>query len=441
LLDRLTANYPEGTLGILLASTGRYNFQGVKYQNASSEYLLDRVEIKQGDTTYRFHREHYIRIGASRIAPNTGILVLSPDTGFDPLTSWTANLLVHSTAADGSVTSVAFPLEYQVPAAYVLLPEPQPEPLWVSIWRDASVDVAILGTALTVLTLIFVFQAQLARHRLVHQWMRAGFLVFTVVWLGYMSGAQLSMVHITNWVKAPFENLDIGFYLAEPLLVVLGLYVVVSLVLIGRGVFCGWLCPFGALQELSHKLGRVLGLPEWQPSWRMQKWLWLPKYGAAAVVVGTAFLVPEWSAAAQEVEPFKTAITSAFTRPLPYVAYAGLLIVISMFSERAFCRFLCPLGGMLAVLDRLHLLNLLKRRFECGSSCHLCERSCPIKAIAPSGRIETAECFQCLDCQVEYYDGKRCPPLSRQRKNRTRTAAGGLGEPVPVFAGSLPNPI
>jgi polyferredoxin len=79
---------------------------------------------------------------------------------------------------------------------------------------------------------------------------------------------------------------------------------------------------------------------------------------------------------------------------------------------------LCPLGGFLAVLDRLHLLNRLKRRPECGSPCRLCERSCPVRAIAPSGKIVTAECFQCLDCQVEYYDVKRCPPLVQAVKLR-----------------------
>jgi polyferredoxin len=61
----------------------------------------------------------------------------------------------------------------------------------------------------------------------------------------------------------------------------------------------------------------------------------------------------------------------------------------------------------------VHLINRLKRRSECGNPCRLCERSCPVGAIVPSGKIITAECFQCLDCQVEYYDDKRCPPLVR----------------------------
>jgi polyferredoxin len=76
---------------------------------------------------------------------------------------------------------------------------------------------------------------------------------------------------------------------------------------------------------------------------------------------------------------------------------------------------------LLATLDRLHLLNLLKRRPECGSPCHLCERACPVRAIEPTGKIVTSECFQCLDCQVEYYDETRCPPLVQAVKLRSKT--------------------
>lgn len=153
-----------------------------------------------------------------------------------------------------------------------------------------------------------------------------------------------------------------------------------------------------------------------------------------------AFVAPDAGAVAAEVEPFKTAITAAFVRGWPYVLYAVVLLAIGLFTERAFCRFLCPLGGALAVLDGLHLLNLLKRRPQCGSPCHLCERSCPVGAIKRSGKIEMAECFQCLDCQVEYYDDRRCPPLARQRKLRERAAAAlarhmrwpGSSSPAPI---------
>jgi polyferredoxin len=153
----------------------------------------------------------------------------------------------------------------------------------------------------------------------------------------------------------------------------------------------------------------------------LEKRLWWGKYLAAATVLVLVTTQIDASGATLEIEPFKTAITSKFTRAWPFVIYAGALLTIGLFSERAYCRFLCPLGGLLATLDRLHLLNLLKRRPECGSPCHLCERACPVRAIEPTGKIVTSECFQCLDCQVEYYDETRCPPLVQAVKLRSKT--------------------
>jgi NosR/NirI family nitrous oxide reductase transcriptional regulator len=148
------------------------------------------------------------------------------------------------------------------------------------------------------------------------------------------------------------------------------------------------------------------------------------KYIAAAVLLALGLFAENGAGSATEIEPFKTAITSKFTRAWPYGLYAGILLAIGLFSERAYCRFLCPLGGVLAFLDRLHLVDLLKRRPECGNPCHLCERSCPVRAIENTGKIITAECFQCLDCQVEYYDDKRCPPLVQAARRRDEAKVG-----------------
>jgi polyferredoxin len=155
------------------------------------------------------------------------------------------------------------------------------------------------------------------------------------------------------------------------------------------------------------------------------------KYVAAAAVLLLAISALDPSGASVEIEPFKTAITSKFVREWPYVLYAGAVLAIGMFSERAYCRFLCPLGGVLALLDRLHLIDLLKRRPQCGNPCHLCEQSCPVGAIARTGKIVTAECFQCMDCQVEYYDDTRCPPLVLAAKLRggEQPVAGVVGKP------------
>lgn len=420
LYDRVRGALAAGAQAILLSATGRYDFQGFKFQNKSSGYALERLRILQGDKVFTFDKAHYIRL-RSTLDDVTGAVILDAGSGFDPLQPWSAEVLVYAASAD-TLAPVALPaLPYVLPASHVLTPEPEIEPMpaWLEGWLADLPNEIILGAALAALTAILALQSFWTRKRLLHRVIRTGFLLFTLVWLGWMAGGQLSIVHVVNYLRAPFEHMDIGFYLAEPLIVMLSLYVAVSLLLIGRGVFCGWLCPFGALQELVAQLARVLRLPQWNPSTQLQQKLWWGKYASLAVIVGLAFLAPSAESYAAEVEPFKTAITSYFVRGLPYVAYALLLIGLSAVSERFFCRFLCPLGGALAILDRLHLINLLKRRPECGHPCHLCEHSCPVRAIAPSGRINTAECFQCLDCQVEYYDDHRCPPLVQQRK-RTR---------------------
>ncbi len=412
---------PSGGQAIFVASNGPYDFLGTKYFRESEGHRFDRLRLVQDGRTFGFVQDDYTYPAGFKGQQNAGVFALPPNSGFDPVKPWRLELLVHGAGA--TPATVAFALDYKVPEALVLMPaEPEPEPAavaaWVEAWSEARVNVAILVALLTVLTLIFVFQATLARYRLAHRLVRNGFLLVVLVWLGWTAGVQLSIVNVMNYILAPFNHLDIGFYLAEPLMVIIALYTLAALLLIGRGVFCGWLCPFGALQELLGQLSRALRVPQWNPSAALEKRLWLGKYIAAAVVLVLVMTEIDPSGATIEIEPFKTAITSKFTRAWPYVLYAGALLAIGLFSERAYCRFLCPLGGVLAFLDRLHLIDLLKRRPECGNPCHLCERSCPVRAIEPTGKINTAECFQCLDCQVEYYDDTRCPPLVRAAKLR-----------------------
>jgi transcriptional regulator of nitric oxide reductase len=428
---------PGGGHAIVVASNGPYDYLGSKHYREADGHRFDRLRIVQDGRTFSFVHDDYQRLGTGategiRAQQNAGLFALPASARLDPVKPWQLEILVNgsSATAGANPVTVAFPIEYKMPAAHILMPDEPPVAAWVEAWRDARVNIAILAVLLTVLTAIFVFQARLSRSRRAHKLVRNGFLLVVLVWLGWTAGVQLSIVNVINYIQAPFRGFGIGFYVAEPLMVMIAAYTLVSVVLIGRGVFCGWLCPFGALQELLAQVARAIGLPQWNPPAALEKRLWLGKYVAAVVVLALVLTGIDGSGATTEVEPFKTAITSKFTRAWPYVFYAGALLAIGLFSERAYCRFLCPLGGVLAFLDRLHLIDLLKRRPECGNPCHLCERACPVRAIEKSGKIITAECFQCLDCQVEYYDDKRCPPLVQAK----RRGDAKPGTAVPVAA-------
>jgi NosR/NirI family transcriptional regulator, nitrous oxide reductase regulator len=424
--EDLRGRMPEGGHMLFMASNGPYDFHGTSHFWKADSYRFNRIRLVQDGRTIGFVHDDFQKLltpsaEGLQSQRDAGLFTLPASAGLDPVKPWRLELVVN---AAGQLPVAVFPIEYKLPAAYILMPEAPPVAAWVEAWRDARVNVAILAVLLAVLTAIFAFQAQLSRSRRAHRLVRNGFLLVVLVWLGWTAGAQLSIINVINYIQAPFRGFGIGVYLAEPLMVMIAAYTLVSLVVIGRGVFCGWLCPFGALQELLGQLSRALGVPQWNPSPALEQRLWMGKYIAAAAVLALALFAGDWAESVTEIEPFKTAIISKFTRAWPYVAYAGILLAIGLFSERAYCRFLCPLGGVLAFLDRLHLLDLLKRRPECGSPCHLCERSCPVRAIEPSGKIITAECFQCLDCQVEYYDDKRCPPLVQAARRRDDGKAG-----------------
>jgi transcriptional regulator of nitric oxide reductase len=466
-LEEYKNTLPPGAEAIYVASNGPYNFLGTKYYQTSEGNRFDRLRVIQGDKVFGFVEADYTYAVPVEGQELAGLFALPAHSGFDPLKPWRLEILVNSAGAPP--VTVAFGLDYKLPntlingpsndprappataasnapdaqapnaQATVAQPETEtfafddepPVPAWVEAWNDERGNVAILAVLLSVLTLIFLFQSALARSRLAHRLVRTGFLLTVLIWLGWTAGVQLSTVHVINYATAVFHRFDIGFYLAEPLMVIVAGYTLISVLLIGRGVFCGWLCPFGALQELLGQLSRALGVPQWTPPAALEKRLWLGKYIAAIAVLTLVISGIDGSGSTLEIEPFKTAITSKFTRAWPYVLYAAALLAIGLFSERAYCRFLCPLGGVLAFLDRLHLFNLLKRRPECGSPCRLCERACPVRAIEPSGRIATAECFQCLDCQVEYHDDKRCPPLVHAARLRGKGQDKGQREGQP----------
>jgi NosR/NirI family nitrous oxide reductase transcriptional regulator len=309
-------------------------------------------------------------------------------------------------------------------------------PAWLAVWRVQSVNLAVLAALLTVLVAILVLMQPLSRRPRLLTVLRLGFLAFVLVWLGWVAGAQVTVINLLTWLHAAAGAASVQVVLSDPLIAVLMAFVLVTFVIWGRGVFCGWLCPFGAMQELLGRIARLLRIPEVRLSHATHRLLWPVKYVILAGLVAVSFQSMSAAGVGAEVEPFKTAISLRFARDWPYVAYATVLLAVGLSVERFFCRFMCPLGAAFALGGKLRLrrLNPLKRRPECGSPCQLCTRRCPIQAIEPSGRINMDECFYCLDCQVLHHDERLCPPLAIERKRRVRAADEPAGAPAPAVA-------
>lgn len=356
--------------------------------------------------------------------------------GFDPTREWTLSvdaLREHGMFQPeiGSVqlttTHVTAERFFARPAVVEKLPP------WKEAILNRQTDLIVLAVLLTGLVAVLIaaqgWLAGLAAFTPVRLGILAGILGF----VGWWGQGQLSIVTPLAMLQTAMAGGSFAFLLYDPFSLLIWGVAILGFVLWGRGLFCGWLCPFGAMQEFAHHLGRMLRLPKIEPSALWDARLKSLKYVALAGLVAVTVFAPSYMDKAAEIEPFKTAITTFFVREWYYVAYAALWLVLGMFVFKGFCRYLCPLGALMAIGGVLRLRRWIPRRDECGSPCQLCRVKCNYKAIAPSGKIQYSECFQCLDCVTIHDDADQCVPLILKGR-AARRAPRNLGHPNTVPA-------
>jgi NosR/NirI family transcriptional regulator, nitrous oxide reductase regulator len=289
-------------------------------------------------------------------------------------------------------------------------------PAWLRVWEQRKVDLAILVAGLLVLTAALVYQKWLSATQKRLTTYRTIYLVFTLVFIGWAAQGQLTIVNITSLASALLEGRSGEFLLSDPMAIVLWAFVGISLLVWGRGTFCGWLCPFGAFQELLSMLAKALRIKPQQFHRKVDAALKNVKYVVLAAIAVAVVMGGPWADKIVEIEPFKTSISMGFQRDWPYVAWAVACLGLSVLVFRGYCRYICPLGAALAVMGKLRLLQWIPRRAECGTPCQTCRHGCGYQAITVVGKVDYDECFQCLDCVADYQDDKRCLPLIRERK-------------------------
>lgn len=314
-----------------------------------------------------------------------------------------------------SVVEAAFERPLVIPDAERYRPQRE-VPAWVAAWSQRGADLAVLVAALAVLTTLLLRQQWLSAQPRRLEALRLAWQVFTLGFIGWWAQGQLTVVTLTSALEATLAGRPLDFLLADPVAVVLWLFTGVTLLLWGRGTFCGWLCPFGALQELLSRIASATGFRSRRLSRTLDRRLKKVKYAVLALLLGAAAARLGWADLATEVEPFKTAISARFDREAPYLAWAAVVLAASVWVYRSFCRYLCPLGAALALVGRLRRWGWIPRRAECANPCQTCRHRCAYQAIDPSGAVQYDECFQCLDCVALHQDTRRCLPLLRAER-------------------------
>ena len=439
--NKLMTDLDSGAQLIMVAGNGLYSFRGYSYRQSG---YFDRLQLVQGNKTHRLTKEMHqsapkLMIGKAHEFRETSLFTLSAESGFNPAKPWRLELLVEGGGADSAQQYIGFPLNYAIPEKLIKasagpIGDTEPalidRPLWEQQWLENVPHIVVLVIALTLLSGLLVFEDWATKWGSKVDLFRIGFLIFTLVYMGWFASAQLSVINVLTFIHALLTGFSWDFFLLEPLIFILWGFVALVLLFWGRGVFCGWLCPFGAFQELINRVAVRLKIPQFQLPFAVNERLWAVKYiiflGLLALSLGPV----ETAEKMIEVEPFKTAIALKFVRAWPFVVYAVAILVISLFVNRIFCRYLCPLGAALAIPANNRMFDWLKRHHQCGVDCQVCAIRCPVQAIHPDGHIDLHECIYCLDCQSVYHDDTLCPPMVEKRKRRERRQALDRGENV-----------
>lgn len=177
-------------------------------------------------------------------------------------------------------------------------------------------------------------------------------------------------------------------------LVLIGSLAVVTLGV--GGSFCGWLCPFGAVQDFLAWVGRkLLGGRTYLVPARVHAWLKYLRWAVLALIVWmSAKYAALWFA---DYDPYRALFHFKFESALAIVLVA-LTVGGGILIERFFCLYACPLGALVGGLGTVGFVKV-RRDEETCVNCTLCARVCPSRiAVDTATVVRDQHCTMCTEC-------------------------------------------
>ncbi|BAL24720.1 NosR/NirI family protein [Azoarcus sp. KH32C] len=431
----LMASLKEGEHALFVIRTdGTQSFKGSGFVRGG---IYDRVQIRQDGDSFTFRDLDAANLygiaapGAPAFTESSIFIIRSK--AFSAAYPWKFVFLGNRVdRATGARSFANFDTEYWLPATYLQGGRPEvvkPDAPWVRVWKTRAVEIGLFVALLLAVATVYALRDRLTRRATrnrrwpVNAFKYSGWLI-SIGFVGFGMLAQPSVTQVLTWFHALLFHWTWELFLSDPFIFLFWIFIIITVFVWGRGLFCGWLCPFGSLSELLYRVGRLVGLKRFQfqlpRKWHNRlKWV---KYGVFFGLLTVSVFSMGLAEKLAEIEPFKTTfLVGLFNRSWPYTLFASTLLGLSIFIERPFCKYLCPLGASLAMPSTFRWFGL-KRKQECNS-CKACAVGCGSQAIDEDGRIDHRECLHCLDCMILYTDAHACPPLSQERKRRTK---GGL---------------
>lgn len=166
--------------------------------------------------------------------------------------------------------------------------------------------------------------------------------------------------------------------------------------------FCGWVCPFGTIQEWVSKLGKRIFKRRFNRfiPYRIDRYLRFLRYGVLAwVIYMTAY---SGKLIFADIDPY----FALFNFWSSEVAIGGVIVLLvtlglSLFVERPWCKYACPYGAVLGLFNFARIFKIRRAESTC-ISCGLCSRNCPMNIpVMDKKVVRDHQCITCMECTSE----------------------------------------
>lgn len=442
--------HPGDAAFFVIRTAGQESFKGSGFVRGG---IYDRVQVKQGADSFTFRDLDYLNLygleAAGAPSPTESGIFIIRKGSFSAAYPWKLSFLGNRVdRATGHRSFANFEAKYWLADDLLEGGRPvvkEPDAPWVRVWKTRALEISLFVALLVAVTVVYAVREKLTRlstHK--NKWPVNGFKytawALSIVFVGFGVMAQPSITQVLTWFHSLLFQWTWSLFLSDPFIFVFWIFIIVTVFLFGRGLFCGWMCPFGSLQEALYKVARAVGLGRFQfklPQVWHDRLKWV-KYAVFFGLLAVSMFSMTLAEVLAEVEPFKTTfLVGVMNRAWPYGLFVAAILGLSLFIERPYCKYICPLGAALAMPSTFRWFGL-KRKQDCNS-CKACAVGCGAQAIDTDGRIDHRECLHCLDCMVLYTDTSGCPPLARERKRRERdglliTPIGKDGYYIPIDA-------
>lgn len=227
---------------------------------------------------------------------------------------------------------------------------------------------------------------------------------------------ESSRLRIRRWILIiTFLLIPVTIFYISPIVIMMGasegivtgsflLYIILFVLSLFAGrIWCGWLCPMGACQEIGSPLIKKTVKEGW-PNWI--------KYGITVLwiaAIARAFLA---AGGMKGIDPlygtvYGVSISSVQVLMIVVMIFAGIFIVAFLTGRRGFCHILCPIAGIMVAgrkignflgLSTLHLSAEADRCIDCMTCSEKCPMGLDVHSMVRSGKMECPDCILCATC-------------------------------------------